>query len=193
MIVDLNHNSGFQYVPDWSPPALPAVPPALRFTEADAHQAHDSWGANCGPGAIAAIMGMTLDEVRVHMGDFEGKCYTNPTLMGQALRSIRRPWKLVTRRPFTWPKHGLARVQWEGPWTAPAVPVRVRYRHTHWVASCWLADASPAIFDINCMPQGWVASPVWERIVVPWLLRQCEPQADGKWHLTHVIEVAPHG
>lgn len=37
---------------------------ALRFTLEDAQRASQEWGANCGPGAIAAIMGMTLDEVR---------------------------------------------------------------------------------------------------------------------------------
>ena len=34
------------------------------FTEEDAYRAYNEWGANCGPGAVAAIMGMSLDEVR---------------------------------------------------------------------------------------------------------------------------------
>jgi hypothetical protein len=54
---------------------------AVSFTEADAHRAYDEWGANCGPGALAAIAGLTLDKVRALMGDFETKGYTNPTLM----------------------------------------------------------------------------------------------------------------
>lgn len=32
-----------------------------RFTMDDMIRANEEWGANCGPGAIAAIMGMTLD------------------------------------------------------------------------------------------------------------------------------------
>jgi len=45
---------------------------------AEAQTAWDVWGCNCGPGAIAAILNMRLDEVRPLMGDFESKRYTNP-------------------------------------------------------------------------------------------------------------------
>ena len=87
------------------------------------------------------------------------------------------------------PAFGLCRVQWEGPWTAPGVPIRVRYRHTHWVAVDTL-DGEVWIFDVNCMcVGGWVQLAEWRDSVVTWLLKECEPQADGKWHLTHVIEV----
>src|SRR5580700_11291869 len=48
-----------------------------RFTPADADRAYEEWGMNCGPSALAAVMGMTFDEVRPHMGDFERKHYTN--------------------------------------------------------------------------------------------------------------------
>jgi hypothetical protein len=63
---------------------------APRFTEADANRAHDEWGANCGPGAIAAILALTLDELRPYMGDFESKRYTNPTLMWATVRATPR-------------------------------------------------------------------------------------------------------
>lgn len=164
----------------------------VRFTAADAERAHDEWGANCGPGAIAAIAGLTLDEIRPHMGDFEAKRYTNPSLMLQVLRSLGLRWHLV--RPVrNWPDHGLARVQWEGPWTAPGVPERVAYRHTHWVGARWSERRQGyAIFDINCMASGgWVSVGDWVGLVVPWLLGECEPKANGRWHLTHVIEVRP--
>lgn len=39
-------------------------PTAARFTVEEAEGAGKVWGANCGPGAIAGILGMTLDEVR---------------------------------------------------------------------------------------------------------------------------------
>lgn len=164
----------------------------LRFSLDDAMRAGDEWGLNCGPAAIAAVCGLTLAELRPHLGDFESKRYTNPTLMWEILRSVGAnfTYALPSVRPGLWPHFGLARVQWEGPWTAPGVPMRVRYRHTHWVGCCAEEGSDHNIFDVNCMCVGvWVPFTEWSTQVVPWLLRQVEPKADGGWHLTHVVEV----
>src|SRR5579862_2172182 len=99
-----------------------------RFTLADQQRAFDDWGSNCGPGAIAAITDRTLDEVRLHMGDFEEKRYTNPTLMWATLDRLGVRWR-KQKAPLTWPQWGLVCIQWHGPWTAPGVPARVAYRH----------------------------------------------------------------
>lgn len=168
----------------------------LRFTAADAERAFDDWGANCGPGAIAAICGLSLDALRPQMGDFERKRYTNPTLMWATLRNLGVRFKVNTRAP-SWPEYGLARVQWEGPWTAPGVPERARYRHTHWVGAQWSAARREyGIFDINAMCQtaagpycGWTSLEDWRGFIVPWILERCEPEADGRWHLTHSVEI----
>lgn len=161
----------------------------LRFTEADAHRAYDEWGANCGPGAVAAITGLTLDELRPHVGSFIDKRYTNPTLMWEILDRIGARWK-PTRKPRTWPDYGLARIQWEGPWTAPGVPPRVAYRHTHWVAA-WRRGDSVGIFDINAMSSGgWISATDWAETLVPWLLSEAVPKADGRWHITHAAEIS---
>ena len=179
-----------------------------KFTLDEAQQAADDWGFNCGPAAIAAVCGMTLAELRPHLCDFESRRYTNPTLMCQILANIKAPVLEIIRlnAPFEmartgrkpWPVFGLARVQWEGPWTNPGVPMRVRYRRTHWIGvSCGPVldlDAGgweePSIFDVNCMcVGGWVPLSEWEGFVVPWLLTECVPKANGKWHLTHVIEI----
>lgn len=163
-----------------------------RFTFEDALRAYDAWGANCGPAAPAVVAGMTLDQVRPHLGDFEQKGYTNPTLMLDSLQRLRLQFRWDRKAAF-WPRFGLARIQWEGPWTRPGVPMRVRYRHTHWVASHLFLDGSHAIFDVNCMNVGgWVSACDWTEKLVPWLLQQCEPKADGRWHITHAIEVTRH-
>jgi len=164
------------------------MPTKPRFSLEDADRAHEEWGANCGPGALAAIMGMTLDEVRPHMGDFERKHYTNPTLMNDALRSIGRPWRKIGA---IWPQYGLVRVQWEGPWTEPGVPMRARYRYTHWIGAT-LVNGQVGVFDINCIDNGsgWVSLGNWETIVVPHLTA-LYPRASGKWHITHAIEIHP--
>jgi hypothetical protein len=172
-------------------------PPPVCFTLADAERAYDAWGCNCGPGALAALTGLTLEQVRPHIPDFPAKGYTNPTMMFDALDSIGVRWKctvLGKRVPMVeWPALGLARVQWEGPWTAPGVPMAARYRHTHWVGACRRGERL-GIFDINCLNNGsgWVGIDEWRTVLVPWLLRECHPRASGTWHLTHAIELGAH-
>jgi len=169
------------------------IPP--RFTVAEADSAYEEWGCNCGPTAIAAIMGLTLDELRPHLGDFERKRYTNPTLMWEILDRLGADWRRVNP-PAGLPTYGLARVQWEGPWTKPDVPMRARYRHTHWIGAAWSVGRNEfGVFDVNAMANGtgWCDASDWAHIIVPWILNECVPKADGRWHLTHVVEIALPG
>lgn len=162
----------------------------LRFTVDDAQRASQEWGANCGPGAIAAIMDMTLDEVRPHLGDFEKRRYTNPTLMHETLDRIGRRY-FYLKPPLRWPQYGLARIQWHGPWMQPGVPIGARYRKTHWVASWCTPSRGIGIFDINAMESGgWISLENWAGVIVPWLLKEAVPRADGQWSITHAIEVS---
>ena len=75
-----------------------------RFTAEAADRAYDEWGANCGPGAIAAICGLTLDELRPHMGDFEGKRYTTAQVAEILDISHSAAYERIKRRPhpLTW-------------------------------------------------------------------------------------------
>jgi len=161
---------------------------APRFTEADAERAFHEWGCNCGPAALAAVMEMTLEEVRPHLVGFEAKRYTNPRMMVEALRSIGRPWRRNTIGT-PWPRFGLARIQWEGPWTKAGVPLRARYRYTHWVGAAH-GRLGVGIFDVNCLNNGtgWVALQDWTRIVVP-AITSTYKRATGAWHLTHSLEI----
>ena len=178
---------------------LMAKPNPPRFTEDDVERAADAWGANCGPVSVAAICELTLDEVYPHVGEFATKRYTNPTLMFAMLRSLGVKFEAGMlgygareMRLQAWPHYGLARVQWEGPWTKPGVPIKARYRKTHWVGCAYDDDTGErGIFDVNCMSNGdgWVRLHDWETILVPWLVPQVDPRADGRWHLTHAIEV----
>ncbi len=158
-----------------------------RFTPDDAERAWEAWGCNCGPTALAVMAGLALDDVRLHLQGFDAKRYTNPTMMFDALKSIGLPFHKIGAR---WPRYGLVRIQWEGPWTEPGVPVRARYRYTHWVAG-WDADERGyGVFDVNCMNNGngWVARPEWERVIVRAITEQYK-RATGRWHVTHGIEV----
>ena len=167
---------------------------AITF-ENDVLWANETWGANCGPASIAAVCGLTLDQVRPHMGNFETKHYTNPTLMWRALASlgVRFSYRGGDLGRRAWPAFGLARIQWEGPWTRPGVPMRARYRHTHWVGVDARGRRNIGIFDVNAIQNGtgWCALADWEQTVVPWILSECVPRASGGWHITHAAEIYP--
>jgi hypothetical protein len=165
---------------------------APRFTEADAQRAFDEWGCNCGPSALAAIGGLTLAEVRPLLVGFDAKRYTNPTMMRDALGSVFSSWKYTIGRDGpTWPRFGLARIQWEGPWTLPGVPMRARYRYTHWVGSK-RGETGTGVFDINAINNGsgWVSLEDWTAILAPAIAAQYK-RSSGAWHITHAIEVGP--
>ena len=173
----------------------------LQFTKEQMETAHDECGCNCGPAAVAAICGLSLSELRPHLGDFEAKRYTNPTLMAQILRNVRAKvvefrrlnWRFEMERTGRkpWPRYGLARVQWEGPLTKDGVPMAARYRHTHWIGTSFVNQDNVGIWDVNCLNNGtgWVSLHEWSMVLVPWLLKECHPRADGKWHLTHAVEI----
>ena len=166
----------------------------LKFTLADAEKASDEWGCNCGPSAVAAICGLSLSELRPHLGDFEKKRYTNPTLMWEILRNIGVQWRGMADKQgrLSWPEFGLARVQWEGPWTKEGVPMAARYRYTHWVGVNARNAPNVGIWDVNCLNNdtGWVSLNEWKTVLVPWLLKELYPKASGLWHLTHSVEIA---
>jgi hypothetical protein len=172
--------------------------PIKAFTLADAELASKTWGCNCGPTALAACLDVSLPVVRGLMPGFEDKGYTNPTLMIDALKRARVKLAMAYRadepgKSLPVLKNGLVRIQWGGPWTKPGVPMRVRYRHTHWIA---VRDYGAArfVFDINTMgfcesDPHWCSVVAWAGRIVPYILDGCEPKADGSWWPTHGIEV----
>lgn len=165
---------------------------AARSIARDMEAAHEEWGANCGPSALAAITCRTLAMVRPHMGDFEKKGYTNPTLMFAALRSMGVRFEHRRNEPQLWPVYGLARIQWHGPWMDPGVPIRARYRQSHWVAAMRRGKTDIGIFDCNALANGtgWGALADWERVMVPAITAEI-PRANGEWSITHSIGVYP--
>jgi hypothetical protein len=168
----------------------------LRSTLDEAQAASDTWGFNCGPGAICAVLNLTPDEIRPKLGDFEKKGYTNPTLMKDTLTRCGVAQFQVFRADtpgVSMPRltNGLVRVQWGGPWTRPGVPWAARYRQTHWVGVRDRGlNETLQVFDINAMcAGGWIKFQEWESGLVPWLLKELCPKADGSWWPTHGIEV----
>ena len=168
-----------------------------RFDVNDAKQASEEWGFNCGPGALCGMLGMTPDEIRRHMGDFESKGYTNPTLMYAILRELGIVNRTVYRSDEATPatinvipsvaNFAFCRVQWGGSWTRPGVPMMARYRQTHWIG--YNAD-DETVFDVNAIcVGGWVSLDEWRDQIVPWLCGEVVRGWDGSWWVTHAIEV----
>ncbi len=158
----------------------PVTLPPLAFTEADAIQAWESWGCNCGPAALAACLGLTPEDVRPHLGDFARRGYMNPTMMGQALASLGRRWMSV--RAIA--DRGVVRIQFGGPWMKPGVPPAAAYRHTHWIAAM-VHERAVWVYDVN---GGWRTRTDWEAEIIPLLVAD-NPRRDGTWQPTHRWEV----
>ncbi|WP_422928633.1 hypothetical protein [Singulisphaera sp. PoT] len=160
--------------------------PPLRFSEADIDAANRSWGCNCGPAALSACVGFTLDEVRPHLGDFERRGYMNAAMMQAAVGHAG--FCIKPARPgWAWPEHGLARIQFGGPWTQPGANPKWASVHTHWVASKRPSAGIEGawVYDVN---GGWITFEDWVNDLLP-LLGKSDKRADGTWSLTHIWEI----
>lgn len=145
-------------------PVYPVPARRQPWTPPDTEEAWQKWGANCGPCALAAILGLRLVDVAPHFDGFSRRRYMNPTDVKAALDRLHVQHR-VTR---DWPEFGLAFLQWEGPWRH----ISEAYRHTHWVAVNGIR-----VYDVN-EEEGWTSKHDWERWTVPYLLT-CTPEATG--------------
>lgn len=163
------------------------------FSADHAITAYRLWRANCGPNALAFALQIPLSQVRGHIPGFEGKGYTNPTMMRAALTSLGKrftnvripdrtsPGCLITEPMFN-ARPALVRVQWTGPWTKAGANPKWGYRMTHWITT-WAERGVPLIFDCN---RGICGFNEWETEVVPKILEACVKDADGGWFPTHI-------
>lgn len=143
--------------------------PWLFYSERDSLEAHDTWGASCGPHSIAAILGLSLVQVRERLVNFRG--WMSPMMVADTLRRLDAAYTLRKGLKTRVMCNGLNRVQWEGSWLNPGVPVAAAYAHTHWIAQvdgwvlCSLID-----------PASWVPLEAWEREIA---------KTNPPFHVTH--------
>src|SRR5262245_10223328 len=64
---------------------VPPPVPDLAFTWEQCERAQRDWGFNCGPAALAAAVGCSIEEVRGKIPLFENKRFTNPSMMREGL------------------------------------------------------------------------------------------------------------
>lgn len=172
-----------------------------RFTAIDVACANRNWQCDSGPAALAALLDLSLDGVKPHfMPAYPG--HATPARMSRALRGIGIPWALKRQNPphaaptrmGDWPWHGLARVQWEGPWTQADAFSCWASKHTCWVGAQRVQHGVD-VWDIDLLGSelhrdGWCPSEWWSST---WsrLLTADIPGALGTWYITHLLEVEP--
>lgn len=155
------------------------------YAPTDILGAYESWRANCGPAAVAAILGFEVNDLRECFPLYPEKAWANPTLIRTVLTLHKVRHRNTDRsRRGGWPMWGLAFLQFEGPWLADGVSPAVAYRHTHWVA---VSDRT--VFDVNAGQ--WIPGAEWRADIMP-LLQDATPKATG-WHLRLGIEVTRSG
>jgi hypothetical protein len=141
--------------------------------------------------ALAAVLGVALDEIRTAMGGFEEKKRTGQRMMWEALDRLGAKWRRI-RKPSGWPEYGLARVAFEGYWTGRKAAWPERERNTHWVGVDARDRENTLIFDVNAVGAGnggWCGLGFWEREVLPVIIEGCGPKANGRWSVINAIEI----
>jgi hypothetical protein len=159
-----------------------ATRPGCGFSSDELDAAYEEWGCNCGPAALAAAVGCSLEEVRPRLGDFEQRGYMNPSMMAEAITKLglRHHRTVASQLPY----RGVVRVQWGGPWMAPEVPFRARYRYTHWIASRY-EGGNHWIFDVNA---GWEPLCDWTTGTAVKLMNAVK-RSSGNFTYTHCWEI----
>ena len=157
--------------------------PVLRFGAPCYFKAMNEWGCNCGPGALAAMTISSLDQARLALsrcGDIKGfdECgHTKETLMKVGLE--RLSFSIRENKSNVWPKYGLVRVVWHGPWNDYGKGNFWPPHHSHWVGSV-MTHEGLMIFDINAIVVGgFINMAFWEDVVIPDILKDID--ADGSW------------
>lgn len=165
---------------------------SVLYVPTDIESAWELWRANCGPCAVAAVLGREVAEVRDLFAGWPG--YTNPTMIRTAMQ---RAGCSVSKGSIDTVADGLGFVQFEGPWEAGGV--RAAYRHTHWVGlgrrkldlGNGEVSADSVLFAYDAASGGdlggWLPLDLYSEFVAPLYF---EPKATG-WRFRQVFEVKP--
>ena len=165
------------------------------YTPTDTHAAHDAWGANCGPGAIAAAFGVEVGAVRAAVskrGRFAG--YMGVADVQRACAELGRAITRSSSKPGeieAWPRDEthLAMIAVDGPWRHDP---HAAARRRHLVAvrrHVWFEAALPElwkIYDVNAGAGEWIGSKPWARWVMDRLAadQRIYPGSTGRWLIT---------
>ena len=160
------------------------------FSEAEAEYAYRTWGANCGPTALAFALQMPIHAVRYHIPQFDERGYTSPSMMKAAVANLNRKICVVTK-PAQCDMFSnlpaLVRIMWGGPWIVNGKPHRWAARQSHWICTYRDDTGADMVFDVNGGILGFME---WERQIVPPLAASV-PRCDGTWYVSNVWRILP--
>jgi hypothetical protein len=155
------------------------------YAPPDLIEANGAWKANCGPSALAAVLGVPLRQVRAAFPSFPAKPWTTPTSMAAALAAQGLHHRVQQGMPRG-DVHGVAFLQLRGTWDS--APERAQYRHTHWVG-LHRDGGVLSVYDCNAgSAGGWLPAEEWKAQVLAELLER-HRGASGKWAVRVVLEV----
>jgi len=147
------------------------------YRPTDAEEAYNLWGANCGPSAMAALLGVELSVIRTHISNWKG--YTTPSMARDTLRSAGA--KCDYGRNGDWPQIGMVCIQFGGPWCAPNAHPIEQYKRSHYIAV-----HGSAVYDVNC--DKWISRGHWNTLIAPEIARLYE-RSDRTWYPRSCISV----
>jgi hypothetical protein len=131
---------------------------------ADLEAARAEWGANCGPAALAAALGLQLADVRTAVSDkgkFRG--YMTITHMREAIATLgvrvarihatqTRPDEFCLRYRHNRPHVRIVCVAFDGPWSVNP-KAAAKYRH-------FIAAQGGMVYEVNS--NDWMPAFLWE-------------------------------
>lgn len=160
--------------------------PKVCFDLSDAQKAFDQLGANCGPGALAAIAQIELEDAVYAIPDFVKKGHTKEAMMRSALNNLGIEFN--EKEQGSWPAHGLVRVLWHGPWWDDGLIAR--FMRSHWVATT-ISEGCRWTFDINAISMGgWIPHEEWVQNCAPYVA-SFEKESFGTWSTWETWSVHP--
>lgn len=156
------------------------------YTPPDLLAANAAWKANCGPGALAAVLGMPVMKLYpLFRGRFPSKPWTTPTMMQAALSILGERVHVSSAMPAG-DGPGLLFLQLRGAWDNK--PDVAQYRHTHWVGFVRRARLL-WVYDVNAAGAGaWLPSELWKSQVLAEIVAR-HPGASGLWRVRTALEL----
>ena len=147
------------------------------FIPWDIEVARINFNATCGPSSFAAITQNQVCRVMRFFPHFEHHQSTNLTEMKRAFYTAGYQAEVVKQ---AFPKHGLALIQFLGPWTEKHFFSKWSLIHTHWVAvhGDWIFDHTEG---------RWMTTAAWDYSVGPAFVAEIS-RATG-WAVKFGIEV----
>jgi hypothetical protein len=162
------------------------------YVPPDVQAAYEAFGANCGPAALAAMLGRPVMDLRRAIEPFRG--FMSFADMIRSLKSLgvehvtmRKDFKLIgalVADAHKWDGR-LTIIQWGGKWLQPGVHPGAALSRTHWIA---VRHSPELAYDVNAGEYGgWLTFGQWGELAKAIMAEV--PKCDGQWSARSTILV----